>query len=315
MKWNLCKKSFTVRRYLLSCCTKGNASAILSAGVSLHIAAISFHVAAGLIGEDFFQSCQAVSSHGLKMYRTPKKTNMTMKETSIWRCISCYKWWFSKNTWQVCTQGGIHIQVLPVFPGFPSHVSFRLLLCCSHRFWWTSSANSGYWGRLLVARRRNTCQVALVWWHYWCQRQPYNFSVIFCKMNRTTLASFTWGRQNTPKVSCSCLAASPIIYIDIICWAWHFSGLCWHISLMDWAGASLSCFVHGILGVTSQQTCLLHILVDFANFLSKKILRHESRLLFGVFHSLIEFFKLAPSNVTFVLWLCPVGGILGFATP
>jgi len=48
MKQNLCKKSFTVR--VIFCCTKGNASAILSAGVSLHIAAISFHVAAGLIG-------------------------------------------------------------------------------------------------------------------------------------------------------------------------------------------------------------------------------------------------------------------------
>ena len=63
----LVEKSVHSTCYLLSCCTKGNASAILSAGVSLHIAAISFHVAAGLIGEED-QSCQTLSSHGLKMY-------------------------------------------------------------------------------------------------------------------------------------------------------------------------------------------------------------------------------------------------------
>lgn len=51
------------------------------------------------------------------------------------------------------------------------------------------------------------------------------------------------------------LSCSISHHIDIICWAWHFSGLCWHVSFMDWAGPpSLPCFVHGILGVTFQQT-------------------------------------------------------------
>lgn len=70
--------------------------------------------------------------------------------------------------------------------------------------------------------------------------------------------------------------------LDIICWAWHFS---WHVSLMDWAGPpSLPCFVHGILGVTSQQTSLLYILVDFAIFLSKKLsaMSHHLCLVFFI---------------------------------
>ncbi len=89
------KKTVRFCRYLLSCCTKGNASAILSAGVSLHIAAISFHVAAGLIGEDIFRS---ISPNFVitRLEDVPlRKLNMTMEKTTIWRGISYYKWWFS----------------------------------------------------------------------------------------------------------------------------------------------------------------------------------------------------------------------------